>query len=175
LHGLLKHHKNPPDFPYLELALSYNRCMQDEKALDRGSDGTPLEMTAVSGCRVQLVLYYEDGETEILSLEIVPDEVADFKNGLLGESTPLAQSVNGHSAGDTIPYRAGDIVKVYLESVLPGSQGSHKDVIERRQAIVREAVRQSDLTNAIIFASAVNNKWGDYDPGAMAEELDKKP
>jgi len=144
---------------------------QPESIPENGGAAPPAGL----GCRVELVLYYENGECEPLTVEIVPDEVADFKNGLLGESTPLANAINGYVAGDILPYQASDIIKVAVQSVTPGSDDTHREVIERRKAVLREAVRQSDLTNAIIFASAVNNKWGDYDPGAMAKELTDKP
>jgi hypothetical protein len=136
-------------------------------------DLPPGKLPVGIGCQVEVELFYETGESERLNLEIVPDNVSDFHGGLLGESTPLAKALLEHTAGETVLYRAGDIVKVCIHAVNAGSAGSHKDILERRQAVLREAVRQSDLTNAIIFASAVNNKWGDYDPGAMAKERDE--
>jgi hypothetical protein len=142
-----------------------------EKRIEDTSDPS----CAGRGRKVEMILFYETGETEPITVEIVPDKVSDFKNGLLGETTLLAKAISGHRSGETITYLAGDIVKVKIQDVLPGSHASHKEVLERRNAILTEAVRQSDLTNAIIFASAVNNKWGDYDPGAMTKELENKP
>lgn len=124
--------------------------------------------------KVILEILSENDEVDSFSLEIVPDEVADFKAGLLGETTPLAQAILGHSAGETLSYHAGDIVQVKILEVELGTFNNFREVRERKQAILQEAIRQSDLTNAIIFASAVNNKWGDYDPGALLDNWEKE-
>ena len=47
------------------------------------------------GRRVQAVLIHEDAHEETLTLDIVPDAAADFEQGLLGESTRLAQTLIG--------------------------------------------------------------------------------
>jgi len=38
---------------------------------------------------------------------------------------------------------------------------------------MRKALNQTELRNAINFASSFNSKWGDYDPSSLNEELDK--
>jgi hypothetical protein len=48
--------------------------------------------------------------------------------------------------------------------------GKPVDLTARRQETHRKAVRHSDQTNLIIFASSVNNKWGDYDPGVIQDD-----
>lgn len=119
---------------------------------------------------VELELVLETGEREALSLDVVADAAADFEAGFLGESAALAQAILGHQAGETLPYRAGDIAAVRIVSVAPELSRPADDKTEQRAETVRKAVRQSDRTNAIIFASTVDNKWGDYDPGALKEE-----
>jgi hypothetical protein len=130
----------------------------------------PAALTAQVNRHVALELLLEGGETESLQVDIVPDAAADFANGFLGESTPLAQAVIGRAAGEQVDYRAGDVVGVRILAVAEGLRGQPQDQTERRQETVRKAVRLSDRTNAIIFASTVNNKWGDYDPGGLKDE-----
>lgn len=143
-----------------------NEAQESEKSIST-------EALAHRGTLVEIELVSENGEVEPLAFEIVPDKVADFKSQLLGESTPLAQAILGHKAGETLPYVVDDLVQVRILSVTPVETGNHRDVLERRQAILRKAVHQADLSNAIIFASAVDNKWGDYDPGALAENWEE--
>jgi len=58
-----------------------------------------------TGAHVSVTLRYEDQSEETLELDIVPDEMADFTKGFLGEGTPLAKAILGHAAGETVPYR----------------------------------------------------------------------
>jgi hypothetical protein len=43
------------------------------------------------------------------------------------------------------------------------------DVAAKRQAVIQQAVAQSDLMSDMAFALAVGSKWGDYDPGGPKE------
>ena len=52
-------------------------------------------------------------------------------------------------------------------SVAPSDRTPGEDVSARREAVIRDAVARSDFTNAMIFASAVNTKWGDYDADGL--------
>ena len=128
------------------------------------------KLTAQTGRHVEVEIAYEGGEVERLSLDIVPDEAADFERGMLGESTPLAKAISGRAAGSVIPYHSGDALEVRVLSVSAELAGKPVDLTERRQETHRKAVRHSDQTNLIIFASSVNNKWGDYDPGIIQDE-----
>jgi transcription elongation GreA/GreB family factor len=56
------------------------------------------------GCHVEICLLDRDGKREKLSFTIVPDESADFANGFLGESTPLAKIIMDEKPGTVIPY-----------------------------------------------------------------------
>lgn len=128
------------------------------------------ELAARVGRHVELELVYEGGEVERLSLDIVADAAADFARGMLGESTPLAKAIDGHKAGSVIAYRVGDALEARILSVSTELSSDPVDLTERRQETERKAIRRSDQTNLIIFASSVNNKWGDYDPGAIQDE-----
>lgn len=112
-------------------------------------------------------------QREGLSFTIVVDAQADFKNGFLGEGTPLAQAILGHPAGDTVPYRTDEIEAVSILSIQPGQAVPGEDVAARRQETLRKAVEQSDLTNTILFASSFSGKWGDYDPSGLMDQWEQ--
>ncbi len=115
-----------------------------------------------TGMYVEVELVSRSGETERLSFTIVPDEQADFAAGFLGAGTPLAKAILGQVAGSELPYRVDDIRAVRVLAVATGRTAA-EDVAARRKAVIRDAVNKSDFINAMIFASAVNTKWGDYD------------
>ena len=119
---------------------------------------------------MDLELKYDTSEVERLSLDIVTDNAADFDHGLLGENTPLAEAIMGKQAGAVVVYRAGDIVEVRILAVTAGQETSPADLSERREEVMRKAARQSDHTSLVIYASSMNSKWGQYDPGALKEE-----
>ena len=121
-----------------------------------------------------LGLITEGGEVEQLEFDLVPDRSADFARGFLGESTPLAQAILGQPVGSTVLYQNADIRAVRILAVTPG-KAVPEDAEARRQETLRKAVRQSDATNAILFASSFSGKWGDYDPTGLGEDEDDKP
>ncbi len=128
---------------------------------------------AISGAHVDLELIDSTGGVEALSFDIVPDKLADFKNGFLGEKTPLAQAISGHFAGERVPYRVDEIVEIHILDVQRSQASPDKNIEARRKAALARAVKQSDLTNAVLFASSFSGKWGDYDPTGLTEEMDK--
>jgi hypothetical protein len=115
------------------------------------------------GCLVEVELLGASGSGERLTLTLVDDSQSDFEAGFLGLGTPLAKTLLGKFAGQTLPYRVGDLRSVRLLSVQPGGQTQTEDVAARRQATLDQAVKHSDYVNTLIFAGAVNSKWGDYD------------
>ncbi len=127
-----------------------------------------------AGRHVVLDIHYQGGEVEHLSLDVVPDAAADFVRGMLGESTPLAKAIMGKHAGEKIAYREGDALEVHILEVRVELAGQPVDLTQRRQETERKARQQSDQTSLIIFASSVNNKWGDYDPGVILTEDDEE-
>ncbi len=129
---------------------------------------SPLKVWA--GRHVELELKYQTSETERLSLDVVADKSADFERGFLGESTPLAKAIMGRQAGEVVPYRAGDILQVRILSVSAELSAQPEDLSEKREETVRKAIRQSDHTSAVIYASSMNSKWGDYDPDGLKDE-----
>ncbi len=129
---------------------------------------SPLKVWA--GRHVELEIKYQTSETERLGLDVVADKSADFNHGFLGESTPLAKAIMGRQAGEMVPYREGDIVEVRILSVSAELSAQPEDLSQRREEAERKAIRHSDHTSAVIYASSMNSKWGDYDPDGLKEE-----
>lgn len=124
--------------------------------------GTPSAFVAV-GMSVEIELISQSGETERLTFTIVADEQADFAAGFLGAGTPIARAILGQPVGVEVPYPVADMRSVRILAAAEGGQTPAEDVAARREAVVREAVNQANLINALMVATSVNNKWGDYD------------
>jgi hypothetical protein len=122
------------------------------------------KITVRAGCLVEVQLVRQDGTCESLSFTLVEDHQADFESGFLGLSTPLARTLLGKMAGAQLPYHVGDLKSVRILSVqAAGPTGQAETAAAQRQAALARAVKHSDYVNAMIFAGAVNSKWGDYD------------
>jgi len=123
----------------------------------------------VVGTHVEVELIDEAGAREHLVFDLVPDKQADFANGFLGESTPLAQAILGQTAGSVVAYRMGVVVKVSILTVMPEARVPVEDVAAKRQAVIEQVVAESNRISDMVFALAVGSKWGDYDPGGPRE------
>ena len=121
------------------------------------------------GTHVKVELLDESGGSDCLEFDIVPDNQADFAHGFLGVGTSLAQAILGQVAGNTVPYRVGDMAEARILSVASGVRTPSDDVEARRQAVIQQAVARSEQINDMAFALAVGSKWGDYDPVAPKE------
>lgn len=131
------------------------------------------------GLLVQVEIAYHPGaevEKERLEFVIVPDELADYPAGFLGQGTPLAQAILGEPVGSVVPYFAGDALSVTILSASPTSKTPSQEIAVRRQERYRQALEESDRTSAMIFASSFSGKWGDYDPQGIEKwEADQSP
>lgn len=121
------------------------------------------------GTHVEVELTDEAGGSEVLAFDLVPDAQADFENGFLGAGTPLAQAIWGKGAGDVVAYRLGDVVSVHVVQVTVTERTQVEDVAAKRQAVIDQAVAESERISDMVFALAVGSKWGDYDPGSAQE------
>jgi len=132
------------------------------------------EEFSVVGLNTHVVIELIDpsDESECLEFDIVPDSQADFYSGLLGVSTPLAIAISGRKVGEMVYYEAGEIQRVKVLSIDPSSSLAMDDAAARRKAAVEQAVKQVQRTNALIFATSVEGKWGDYDADGMIENWD---
>jgi len=115
-------------------------------------------------------LLSRSGKSERLSFTLVEDRQADFAAGFLGEGTPLARALVGHTQGELLPYAVGDLRSVRILSVDVSGRSPEENVAARRKAVLRQAVDHSDYVNAMIYASSVNNKWGDTDVAGLDPE-----
>jgi hypothetical protein len=125
------------------------------------------------GCEVEVEFHYEGGERETQAFSLVPDEQADFTQGLLGVGTALAKALVGYGEGEIVFYRQADILEVRILRIVPGGAKQSEGVAERRKEALDRAGRQVELGNLISFAASFNGKWGDYDPSALTEEWEK--
>ena len=114
-------------------------------------------------CRVQVELVDESGQVELREFSLVHARQADLKSGLLGENTPLALLLLGRHAGESLPYRVGDLTEVRILAVQAGEGAISSDAAAKRRQNVQKAESQSEITNQMIFATASGSKWGDYD------------
>jgi hypothetical protein len=121
---------------------------------------------------VEIELIDSTGTSERLTFDLVPDEQADFYSGLLGESTPLAQAILGQVEGSLVPYLASDVRQVRIMTVGPSAIQMPEQAATRRKAAAQKALKQAERTNAMIFATSVEGKWGDYDADGMMENWD---
>jgi hypothetical protein len=126
------------------------------------------------GYKILVELIDLSGEREKLTLQIVPDAFADFSKGFLGEGTPLCRAIYGKAIGVEIEYAMGDIRAVKVISATPTEDVPDSSVAQKRAETLKKAVDQSDRTNAILFASSFNGKWGDYDPSGLLDEEEKE-
>ncbi len=122
-------------------------------------------LTVALGTHVEVELIDAMGVSELLAFDLVPDEQADFAQGFLGRGTPLAQAILGKVSGESVAYRLGDVVSVRIVSVMEAVRSQEEDVAAKRQAVLQQAVAESERISDMVFALAVGSKWGDYDPG----------
>ena len=137
--------------------------------LNETSQATDLPTRAGLGTHVQVELVDEAGNSEHLTFDIVPDAQADFAHGFLGIGTLLAQAILGQTAGSAVSYRVGDMAQVRILSVTLDVRAQSADVEARREAVLQQALAQSEQISDMAFALAVGSKWGDYDPGEAKE------
>ena len=144
--------------------------MADPEPLKTAADAGPQEKVDL-GKHVEIELADPEGEVERLAFDLVPDEQADFYYGLLGISTPLAKAILGQRVGSVVNYRSGERYRVRILSVRPIDHENLGAAAERRKA-AQDAVKQAERTTALIFATSVDSKWGDYDADGMIENWD---
>lgn len=122
--------------------------------------------------RVDLELIDARGRSEALSFDLVEDSRADYYDGFLGISTPLARAILGQVAGARLAYQAGDIVEVRILAVSRSIRQA-EDRTTKRQETFRRAAAESELKDRIAVATSVDNKWGDYDPAGLLDLLEQ--
>ena len=128
------------------------------------------QLTVEPGMRVQVELISRSKTREKLKIVLVADEQADFDKGFLSASTPLAKTLLGHTAGETLDYKHGDIVQLKIVSVEAGDALAQADTAEQRGETLRRARDKAELSNLVNFALTFDSKWGDYDPEQIVKQ-----
>ena len=146
--------------------------MTDAPAAEKGARYDPHPGLVALGTRVEIEMITEHGERERLVFDLVPDRAADFAQGFLGASTPIARAIMGRPAGSRLPYRVDDMAEVRILSVAPSERRAPDDAAGAREARTQEAVDQAKLDEMVQLALTVNVKWGDYDPEGIAPDRD---
>ena len=121
------------------------------------------------GYFVSIKLLYRSGESEHLEFDLVPDEKSDYQAGFLGISTSLAKAILGEKVGVTVPYFTDELKAVEILSVRESTRTA-ADTASKRDAAIKNAKDQIEFTNAVLFASSVNTKWGAYDADGLDYE-----
>lgn len=118
---------------------------------------------AAIGTRVELDLLGDGQMIDRIAVDIVFDRSANLDQDFLGASSPLAKAIIGKPTGTMVNYAMGDITHVYIVSVVRSMRTPPADAADQRQAILDEARRKAERTNAEMFASSYGSKWGNYD------------
>ena len=122
------------------------------------------------GSHVTVELIDEQGGCEEFTFDIVADEAADVACSLLSANAPLVQAIRGKFEGAVVDYRMGDMRRVRIVAVGPAQADASPDAAARRRAVLEEARRKAERTNADMFASSFSGKWGDYNTDDMSDE-----
>ena len=119
------------------------------------------------GYTVEMNFLSRSGESERLEFDLVPDHHADYQAGFLGVSTPLAQAILGEKAGITVPYFTDELMAVEIISICASTRTPDLDAAARRESALQNTKDQIEFTNAVLFASSMNTKWGSYDADGL--------
>jgi hypothetical protein len=127
------------------------------------------ELRAQPGYCVSIKLLYRSGESEHLEFDLVPDEKSDYQAGFIGVSTPFAKAILGEKAGITVPYFTDELMAIEILSIRESTRTAEDTAVQRDSA-VQNAKDQIEFTNAVLFASSMNTKWGSYDADGLDYE-----
>lgn len=131
------------------------------------------KITIAPGTRVEIELTARDKTRETLQCVLVNDDAADFAKGLLSVNTPLAKTILGHTAGETLAYTQGDIVQIKILNVQRAPDAVASDAGEQRDETLRRARDKAELASMVSFALTFDSKWGDYDPEQIVKQYEE--
>ena len=133
------------------------------------SSGTLLCVSV--GQHIVVEIKDQEGVTERLEFDLVPDKDSDFSSGLMSERAPLAQTIHGRAIGETVEYTPPSGVQqtVTILSIEPSVAERTRSVSNREQVlgevqdrIARRESRQIALTTEL--------HYGSIDPDGIKEE-----
>jgi len=131
----------------------------------------PLPEQVGIGVHVEVELIDADGNAERIEFDLVNKKAAAFDQGLLGADTPLGKAIRGKRVGSVVDYVMGDIRRVRVVKIAPAQVDAPEDATARRAALLEEARRKAERTNADMFASSFSGKWGDYSTDDVKDDL----
>jgi hypothetical protein len=131
------------------------------------------KITIAPGTRIEIELTARDKTRETLQCVLVNDDAADFAKGLLSVNTPLAKTILGHTAGETLAYAQGDIVQIKILDVQLAPDAVAADAGEQRDETLRRARDKAELASMVSFALTFDSKWGDYDPEQIVKQYEE--
>jgi hypothetical protein len=109
---------------------------------------------ATLNSHLSIELFDSSGHSEKMELTLVPDNLADFSRGLLGQSTPLGKTLIDQPEGAMLAYPVGDLTAVRILSI---------SLTDQEELNSSAGLRQ----HAANFAASFSGKWGDYDPDGL--------
>lgn len=123
------------------------------------------------GVHVELDLIDADGNTERIAFDLVKEQAAAIDQGRLSADAPLGKAIRGKRVGSVVEYVMGDIRRVRVVSLASAQTPAPADTAARRAALLEEARRRAERTNADMFASSFSGKWGDYSTDDVRDDL----
>jgi hypothetical protein len=137
--------------------------------------------TVQPGCHVEIELVFRTGQREILEFDIMPDTLADYQKGFIGESAPLVKAIIGEKCGYLIPFFTEEFQAIQILSIKKSNREPDAKPAASRKASMGEVRSQIEFRDALLFASSSDTKWGSYDADSLdyakwqVEETGDKP
>lgn len=121
------------------------------------------------GDEVGFELILRNGSKEQLIFTIVEDNYSDVEKGYLSNHSPIAVLLLGEKVGSIIPYFTDETIGIEILS-LRNSTHPPSEITHQRRKRMGEIFNQIEFRDAVLFASSVNTKWGNYDPDALSHQ-----
>ena len=101
---------------------------------------------------------------------IVPDEMSELSQNLMGVTSPLARAILDEKVGILIPFFTEEIMAVQVLEIRPGETDLKSHRIKPKKLTQDEIKAQIAFREAQLFASSGNTKWGSYDPDGWDQD-----
>jgi hypothetical protein len=119
------------------------------------------------GCHVEIELVFRTGKRENLGFDLVPDWQADYQNGFVGMSAPIADAIIGERCGYLIPFFTEEFQAIQILSIKKSNRKPEGNIPVSRKASIQEILKQIEFRDAVLFASSTDTKWGSYDADSL--------
>ena len=126
--------------------------------------------TVQLGCHVEIELVFRTGKRENLEFDLIPDAQADYQNGFVGISAPIAKAIIGEKYGYLIPFFTEEFQAVQILSIKKSNRKPDGNIPASRKASIQETLNQIEYRDVVLFASSTDTKWGSYDADGLDYE-----